>query len=70
MKNDTLIIGTGYLSDNLTKKISKAKIFSAEKFIDEIARTYFWQNHQNSAGQSDKVLHATQAYCQSSHSLK
>ena len=36
MKNDTLIIGTGYLSDNLIKKISKAKIFSAEKFIDEI----------------------------------
>lgn len=36
MKTNTLIIGTGFLSDNLIKKISKTKIFSAQEFINEI----------------------------------
>ena len=36
MKINTIIIGTGFLSDNLIKKISKTKIFSAQEFINEI----------------------------------
>ena len=36
MKTKTLIIGTGFLSDNLIKKITKSKIFSAQEFINEI----------------------------------
>lgn len=34
--NKTYIIGTGYLSDNLNKRISNSKIYSAQEFINNI----------------------------------
>ena len=35
--NYTYIIGTGYLSKNLNKKIVRSKIYSAENFIKKIS---------------------------------
>ena len=32
----TYLIGTGYLSSKLSKKIKKSKIYSSEKFISQI----------------------------------
>ena len=34
--NKTYIIGTGYLSDNLNKRISNSKIYSAQEFVNNI----------------------------------
>ena len=36
--NETYIIGSGYLSENLQKKINNSKIYSAKNFLKQIGQ--------------------------------